>query len=76
MKFVTREAGEVRRDRVGLSGRLTSLKGDQAKEEVVGHMQTPVPLYKPIQDVIESASPRLILFSCPKEYGSGCKISS
>ncbi len=37
--------------------------------EMVSHMQTPVPLYKPIHEVIESASPRLILFSCPKEYG-------
>src|SRR5215471_7403702 len=27
------------------------------------------PLYKPIQAVIEGSSPRLILFSCPKEYG-------
>jgi len=73
MKFVTREAGEVRRERVGLSGRLTSLKGDQAKEEVVEHMHTLIPLYKPLQDVIESDSPRLILFSCPKEYGMDVK---
>jgi len=36
-------------------------------------MQTPIPLYKPIQEVIESASPRLILFSCPKEYGVDVK---
>ena len=73
MKFVTREAGEARRDRVGLSGRLTSLKGDQAKEEVVEHMHTLIPLYKPIQEVIKSSSPRLILFSCPKEYGMDVK---
>ncbi len=32
-------------------------------------MHTPIPLYKPIQEVIWSPSPRLILFSCPKEYG-------
>jgi len=32
-------------------------------------MHTLISLYKPIQDVIERASPRLILFSCPKEYG-------
>jgi hypothetical protein len=36
-------------------------------------MQTPIPLYKPIQEVIERASPRLILFSCPKEYGVDVK---
>ena len=54
---------------MGLSGRLPSLKDDEAELEVVGHMHTPIPLYKPIQEVIERASPRLILFSCPKEYG-------
>ena len=70
VKFVTRE---VRRDRVGLFGRLTSLKGNQAKEEVIEHMHTLIPLYKPIQEVIESDSPRLILFSCPKEYGMDVK---
>ena len=32
------------------------------------YMHTPIPLYKPIQEVIENSSPRLILFSCPKEY--------
>jgi hypothetical protein len=32
-------------------------------------MHTAIPLYKPIQEVIKHASPRLILFSCPKEYG-------
>ena len=32
-------------------------------------MHAPIPLYKPIQEVILSPSPRLILFSCPKEYG-------
>ena len=36
-------------------------------------MLTPVPLYKPIQEVIKSSSPRLILFSCPKEYGVDVK---
>ncbi|HXX77571.1 MAG TPA: hypothetical protein VEI53_03705 [Ktedonobacteraceae bacterium] len=41
--------------------------------EMVGHMQTPIPLYKPIQEVIKRASPRLILFSCPKEYGVDVK---
>jgi hypothetical protein len=31
-------------------------------------MHIPIPLYKPIQEVIKSSYPRLILFSCPKEY--------
>ena len=38
-----------------------------------GHMRTPIPLYKPIQEVIKSFTPRLILFSCPKEYGVDVK---
>ncbi len=54
---------------MGLSGRLLSLKDDEAEQEVVWHMHTPIPLYKPIQEVIKRVSPRLILFSCPKEYG-------
>jgi hypothetical protein len=36
-------------------------------------MYTPIPLYKPIQEVVKSSSPRLILFSCPKEYGVDVK---
>jgi hypothetical protein len=32
-------------------------------------MHTPIPIYKPIQEVLKSAYPRFILFSCPKEYG-------
>jgi hypothetical protein len=32
-------------------------------------MHVPNPLYEPIQEVIKTAYPRLILFSCPKEYG-------
>lgn len=36
-------------------------------------MQTSIPLYKPIQEVIKGSSPRLILFSCPKEYGVDVK---
>jgi hypothetical protein len=38
-----------------------------------GHMQSSIPLYKPIQEVIKGSSPRLILFSCPKEYGVDVK---
>ena len=53
---------------MGLSGRLPFLKDDEAEQEVVRHMHIPIPLYKPIQEVIKSAYPRLILFSCPKEY--------
>jgi hypothetical protein len=41
--------------------------------EVVDHMHTPIPLYKPIQEVVKSSYPRLILFSCPKEYGVDIK---
>ena len=33
------------------------------------HMHTQKTLYKSIQDVLARASPRLILFACPKEYG-------
>ena len=36
-------------------------------------MDIPIPLYKPIQEVIKSSYPRLILFSCPKEYGVDVK---
>ena len=36
-------------------------------------MHTPIPMYKPIQEVIKSAYPRFILFSCPKEYGVDVK---
>jgi hypothetical protein len=36
-------------------------------------MYKPIPLYKPIQEVVKSSSPRLILFSCPKEYGVDVK---
>jgi hypothetical protein len=36
-------------------------------------MHTPITLYKPIQEVVNSTSPRLILFSCPKEYGVDVK---
>jgi len=36
-------------------------------------MQIPIPFYKPIQEVIQHASPRLLLFSCPKEYGVDVK---
>ena len=36
-------------------------------------MHTPIPLYKPIQEVVKSSYPRLILFSCPKEYGVDIK---
>jgi len=32
-------------------------------------MHTPIPLYRPLQEVMEEATPRLILFSCSKEYG-------
>jgi len=32
-------------------------------------MHTPIPLYRPLQEVMEKATPRLILFSCSKEYG-------
>jgi len=58
---------------VGLSGRLLFLNDDEVELEVVGHMHVPSPLYEPIQDVIKRASPRLILFSCPKEYGVDMK---
>ena len=40
---------------------------------MVGHMHTPIPLYKPIQEVVKSSYARLILFSCPKEYGVDVK---
>jgi hypothetical protein len=40
---------------------------------MVGHMKTPITLYKPIQEVIKRSTPRLILFSCPKEYGMDIK---
>src|SRR5690242_10668476 len=36
-------------------------------------MQVPIPQYKPIQEVIKNYNPRLILFSCPKEYGVDVK---
>jgi hypothetical protein len=36
-------------------------------------MHTPITLYKPIQEVVNSAYPRFILFSCPKEYGVDVK---
>ncbi len=36
-------------------------------------MHTPIPLYQPIQAVVKSSAPRLILFSCPKEYGVDVK---
>jgi len=36
-------------------------------------MHLPISLYKPIQEVVKSFSPRLILFSCPKEYGVDVK---
>jgi hypothetical protein len=41
--------------------------------EMVGQMQIAAPLYKSIQEVIKHSSPRLILFSCPKEYGVDVK---
>jgi hypothetical protein len=37
-------------------------------------MHLPISLYKPIQEVVKSSSPRLILFSCPKEYGVDVKF--
>jgi hypothetical protein len=40
---------------------------------MVGHMHTPVPLYKTIQELVKSPYSRLILFSCPKEYGVDVK---
>jgi hypothetical protein len=36
-------------------------------------MHLPIPLYKPIQEVLKSSYARLILFSCPKEYGVDLK---
>ncbi len=36
-------------------------------------MHTSIPLYKPVQEVVKRDYPRLILFSCPKEYGVDVK---
>lgn len=41
--------------------------------EMVGQMHTPFTLYKPTQEVLDSAHPRFILFSCPKEYNVDVK---